>query len=73
MDILIIATMTAAGTYIIIYKVVGRKLLAKTGVMCDIAITVGAPILFMGSFAGIASGILAGVIFSGMTALTPRD
>ena len=29
MDILIVAAMTAAGTYIIIYKVIGRKLLAK--------------------------------------------
>tara|TARA_X000001382_G_C3025206_1_gene132972 strand:- start:242 stop:463 length:222 start_codon:yes stop_codon:yes gene_type:complete len=73
MDILIVAAMTAGGTYIIIYKIIGRKLLAKTGVVWDIAITVGAPILFLGSFAGVASGILAGVIFSGMTALTPRD
>ena len=73
MDILIVAAMTAGGTYIIIYKVIGRKLLAKTGVVWDIAITVGAPILFLGSFAGVASGILAGVIFSGMTALTPKD
>ena len=73
MDILIVAAMTAGGTYIIIYKLIGRKLLAKTGVVWDIAITVGAPILFLGSFAGVASGILAGVIFSGMTALTPRD
>ena len=73
MDILIVAAMTATGTYIIIYKVIGRKLLAKTQVGWDIAITIGAPILFFGSFAGVASGILAGVIFSGMTALTPRD
>ena len=73
MDILIVAAMTAGGTYIIIYKVIGRKLLAKTGVVWDIAITVGAPILFLGSFAGVASGILAGVIFSGMTAITPKD
>ena len=73
MDILIIAVMTAAGTYIILIKVLKRKLLAKTQVFWDVAITIGAPILFLGSFAGVASGILAGVIFSGMTALTPRD
>ena len=73
MDILIVAVMTASGAYIILFKVLKRKLLAKTQVFWDVAITVGAPIMFLGSFAGVASGILAGVIFSGMTAMTPRD
>ena len=72
MSILGIAFCAAVGYYIIIYKSIGRRRLIKTQTFWDILFTLCLPVLFIGTFSGLATAIIAGVIFSVFTALTPE-
>ena len=72
MNILFLALATAAGAYIILYKALGNKRLKKTSVFWDVIMTIGLPILFIGAFAGMATAILAGVIFSLFTGISRK-
>ena len=71
MNILGIAFFAAIGYYIIVYKAIGRRRLVKTQTFWDILFTLLLPLLFIGSFSGLATAVVAGVIFSIFTALTP--
>ena len=71
MGIFTIAIFAALGYYIILYKILGRKKLKKTQTIWDVLFTLGIPLLFIGTFSGLATAIIAGVIFSIFTALTP--
>ena len=72
MSILSIAFFTAIGYFIIVYKMIGRKRLVQTQLLWDVLFTIGLPILFLGTFSGLATAVLAGVIFSLFTSLLPR-
>ena len=72
MSILGIAFFTAIGYFIIVYKLLGRKKLVKTQLLWDILFTIGLPILFIGTFCGLATAVLAGVMFSVFTSMLPK-
>jgi hypothetical protein len=67
MDLLIVAFFAALGYLIILCKLFSPEFVSRTQVLWDIAFTVGVPVLFLGTFSGMATAFLAGVIFSGMT------
>ena len=71
MNILGIAFFAAIGYYIIVYKAIGRRRLVKTQTFWDILFTLLLPLLFIGTFSGLATAVVAGVIFSIFTAITP--
>ena len=73
MGIFTIALFAALGYYIILYKILGKKKLVKTQNIWDVVFTIGIPILFVGTFSGLATAMIAGVIFSIFTALTPKS
>jgi len=72
MSIIGIAFFAAIGYYIIVYKALGRRRLVKTQTFWDILFTVLLPLLFIGTFSGMATAVIAGVLFSIFTALTPK-
>ena len=72
MNILGIAFCAAVGYYIIVYKALGRRRLIKTQIFWDILFTLCLPILFIGTFSGLATAVIAGVLFSLFTAMTPK-
>ena len=71
MSILGIAFCAAIGYYIIVYKAIGRRKLIKTQAFWDILFTLLLPLLFIGTFSGLATAVIAGVFFSIFTAITP--
>ena len=71
MSILGIAFFAAIGYYIIVYKAIGRRRLVKTQTFWDILFTLCLPLLFIGTFSGLATAVIAGVLFSIITAMTP--
>tara|TARA_R110001583_G_scaffold117970_2_gene269110 strand:+ start:1916 stop:2140 length:225 start_codon:yes stop_codon:yes gene_type:complete len=73
MSILAIAFFTAVGYFIIVWKMIGIPRLKKTQVLWDILFTIGLPILFIGTFSGLATAVLAGVMFSVFTSLLPKE
>jgi len=73
MSILAIAFFTAIGYFIIVWKMIGIDRLKKTQVLWDILFTLGLPILFIGTFSGLATAVLAGVMFSVFTSLLPKE
>jgi len=73
MSILAIAFFTAIGYFIIVWKMIGIDKLKKTQVLWDILFTLGLPILFIGTFSGLATAVLAGVMFSVFTSLLPKE
>ena len=71
MSILGVAFFAAMGYYIIVYKALGRRRLVKTQALWDILFTLLLPLLFIGTFSGLATAVIAGVLFSCFTAMTP--
>ena len=71
MGILGISFFAAVGYYIIVYKAIGRRRLVKTQTFWDILFTLLLPLLFIGTFSGLATAVIAGVSFSRFTAITP--
>ena len=72
MGILGIAFFAAIGYYIIVYKALGRRRLIKTQTFWDIIFTLCLPFLFIGTFSGMATAVIAGLLFSLFTAMTPK-
>ena len=64
MQIIWMSAATAAGFYFILRKVMSRKLFLKTNVLWDVILTLGLPLLFIGTFTGMITAILAGLIFT---------
>jgi|TARA_Y100000593_G_C4177516_1_gene270287 hypothetical protein len=73
MGIFTVALFTAVGYYIILYKSIGKKRLVKTQTFWDLLFTIGIPLLFIGTFSGLATAVIAGVIFSIFTSITPKN
>ena len=71
MNIIGIAFFAAIVYYIIVYKALGRQRLVKTQTFWDILFTLLLPLLFIGTFSGLATAVVAGVFFSIFTAMTP--
>ena len=67
MDLLIIAFIAALGYLIILCKLFSPQFVARTKVMWDVLFTIAVPILFLGTFSGMTTAFLSGVIFSAMT------
>lgn len=73
MNLFVISFFTAIGYFIIMYKMLGKEKLVKTQVLWDIVFTLGLPILFIGTFSGLATAVMAGVLFSIFTSLLPKS
>ena len=71
MSILGISFCAAIGYYIIVYKALGRRRLVKTQTFWDILFTLLLPLLFIGTFSGLATAVGASVFCSIFTAMTP--
>lgn len=67
MDLLLIAFIAALGYLIILCKIFSASFIAKTQVIWDMIFTLGVPMLFLGTFSGMSTAFLSGVIFSAMT------
>lgn len=72
MSLFLIAIFAAVGYYIIVYKALGRRRMVKTQVFWDILFTLLLPIIFIGTFSGVATAVMAGVLFSIFTYFTPK-
>ena len=72
MGIIGISFFAAIGYYIIVYKALGRRRMVKTQVFWDILFTLLLPIIFIGTFSGVATAVMAGVLFSIFTYFTPK-
>lgn len=68
MEIIFLSFFTAFGALIIVVKAIGLHLLMKTQVIWDVLFTIGVPMLFIGTFSGMATAIVSGVMFSIMVA-----
>tara|TARA_R100001163_G_C5047554_1_gene184716 strand:- start:994 stop:1218 length:225 start_codon:yes stop_codon:yes gene_type:complete len=64
MMIITMAAASAAGYYIILRKALGSKMLRKSIILWDILLTMFLPLLFLGTYSGVMTAILAGLIFS---------
>ena len=64
MDIILISLISAAGSLILLSKIFGFHRIIRFQVIVDLLLTVGLPILFLGTFSGMAVAFLAGVFVS---------
>ena len=64
MQLIMMSAATAAGFYFILRKVMSRKMFLKTNVLWDVLLTLGLPLLFIGTFSGMITAILAGLMFT---------
>ena len=64
MSIIWMSAASAAGFYLILRKVMSRKVFLKTNVLWDVLLTFGLPLLFLGTFSGMVTAILTGLIFT---------
>jgi len=67
MEIIIISFIAALGYLIILCKMFTTQFVSNTQVLWDLLFTVGVPLLFLGTFSGMATAFLAGIWFSAMT------
>jgi|TARA_X000001382_G_C3099945_1_gene156361 hypothetical protein len=72
MSIVWMSAASAAGFYLILRKVMSRKAFLKTNVFWDVLLTLGLPLLFLGTFSGMITAILTGLIFTIGTALIKK-
>lgn len=66
MEILILSLITAVSYLVVLSKLFGLSFILRTQVMWDVLFTVGVPLLFTGTFSGMATGVLSGLMFSVM-------
>ena len=64
MNIIWMSAASAAGFYLILRKIMSRKVFMKTNVLWDVLLTFGLPLLFLGTFSGMITAILTGLIFT---------
>lgn len=67
MDIILISLICASSYLIILLKLFGLHFIARTQLFWDLLFTFGIPMLFLGTYSGMATGFLSGVFFSIMT------
>lgn len=68
MEILFISFIAALGYLIILCKLFSAEFVARTQLLWDILFTLGVPLLFLGTFSGMATAFISGILFSAMTA-----
>ena len=64
MEILLLAFLTACGYLIILGKTITLAIMIRHQLIIDIIATIGIPWLFYGSFSGMATAVIAGLIVS---------
>lgn len=67
MEVMFLSFVCAISYLIILCKMFSLKFVVKTQVIWDIVFTFGMPILFTGTFSGMATAFIAGIMFSCMT------
>jgi hypothetical protein len=67
MDTLFIAFIAALGYLIILCKIFSPRAVAKSHILWDVAFTLGMPLLFIGTYSGMVTAFLSGVVFSAMS------
>jgi len=67
MEILFIAFVTSLSYVIILCKAIGIQNVVRLQVTLDILFTFGLPMLFVGTFSGMATAFISGVMFSIIT------
>lgn len=72
MNIIWMSAAGAAGFYLILRKIMSKKVFLKTNVLWDVLLTFGLPLLFLGTFSGMVTAILTGLIFTVGTALMKK-
>lgn len=76
MEIILLAFIAALGYLILAAKVLGLTNVVRYQLVLDAIFTLGMPCLFLGTFSGMATAFIAGVIFSLITAflgiITPK-
>ena len=72
MSIIWMRAASAAGFYLILREVMSRKTFMKTNVLWDVLLTFGLPLLFLGTFSGMVTAILTGLIFTIGTSLMKK-
>ena len=68
MEIIFISFICALGYLIILCKVFGPYTVARSQILWDVIFTLGVPLLFLGTFSGMATAFISGIFFSVMTA-----
>ena len=66
MEVLILSFITALSYIVVLSKIFGLGFVLRTQVFWDVLFTVGVPLLFTGTYSGMATGVLSGLIFSGI-------
>ena len=72
MSIILVSAASAAGYFIILKKTLGSRILRETQVIWDILLTFGLPLLFLGTYSGMITAVLAGLMFSALTFILYR-
>jgi hypothetical protein len=67
MEVLFLSFICALSYVIILCKIFSLNFLAKTQVLWDILFTFGTPVLFLGTFSGMATAFISGLLFSIIT------
>lgn len=67
MEVLFLSFICAISYVIILCKIFSLHFLAKTQVVWDILFTFGTPVLFLGTFSGMATAFISGLLFSIIT------
>ena len=66
MEILVLSLISAVSYLVVLSKVLGLRFVVRTQILWDVLFTVGVPLLFVGTFSGMATGVLSGLLFSVM-------
>jgi len=69
MEIMFLSFICSISYLVILCKMFSLKFVVKTQVLWDIVFTFGMPVLFTGTFSGMATAFIAGILFSCMTYL----
>lgn len=64
MEIIIISLVCATGSLILLAKTIGFRKMVRWQLPIDVILTIGLPILFIGTFSGMATAFISGLIVS---------
>lgn len=64
MEIILISAISATGSLILLSKIFTFRRIVKYQIVVDLILTIGLPMLFLGTFSGMATAFLAGVFVS---------
>jgi hypothetical protein len=64
MEVLVIASIASLSYLIILCKIFGLGFVVRTQVLWDLLFTFGIPMLCIGTYKGMATAFLSGIIFS---------